>query len=114
MNNPETVVRLGTQDTGGRQTKHKPNHEQSRNSGKIGHRRKTNKTQTDHEQEDWKTNKQNTNRIMNNPETVVRLGKQDTGGRQTKHKPNHEQSRNSGKIGHTRYRRKTNKTQTES
>ena len=76
---------------------------------------------------------------MNNPETVVRFGTQDTGGRQTKHKPNHEQSRNSGKIGHTiyrrkqtkhkpnheqsrnsgkightRYRRKTNKTQTES
>ena len=76
MNNPETVVRLGTQDTGGRQ--------------------------------------KNTNRIMNNPETVVRLGTQYTGGRQTKHKPNHEQSRNSGKIGHTRYRRKTNKTQTES
>ena len=101
MNNPETVVRLGTQDTGGRQTKHKPNHEQSRNSGKIGHtryRRKTNKTKPNHD----------------NPETVVRLGTQDTGGRQTKHKPNHEQSRNSGKIGHTRYRRKTNKTQTES
>ena len=58
---------------------------------------------------------------MNNPETVVRMGSgkmvrgtQDTGGRQTKHKPNHEQSRNSGKIGQTRYRRKTNKTQTES
>ena len=66
MNNPETVVRLGTQDT---QTKHKP--------------------------------------IQ-----VVIL--EDTGGRQTKHKPNHKQSRNSGKIGHTRYRRKTNKTQTES
>ena len=102
MNNPETVVRLGTQYTGGRQTKHKPNHEQSRNSGKIGqtkYRRKTNKTK---------------NRIMNNPETVLRLGTQDTGGRQTKHKPNNEQSRNSGKIRHTRYRRKTNKTQTES
>ena len=51
---------------------------------------------------------------MYNPETVVRLGTQDTGGSQTKHKPNHEQSRNSGKIGHTIYRRKTNKTQTES
>ena len=84
MNNPETVVRLGTQDTGGRQTKHKPNHEQSRNSGKIGHTRYRNNP--------GRLDKQNTNRIMNNPETVVRLGTQDTGGRQTKHKPNHEQS----------------------
>ena len=51
---------------------------------------------------------------MKNPETVVRLGTQYTEGRQTKHKPKHEQYRNSGEIGHTRYRRKTNKTQTES
>ena len=54
MNNPETVVRLGTQYTGGRQTKHKPNHEQSRNSGKIGH---TGRRQTKHKP------------ILNNPET---------------------------------------------
>jgi hypothetical protein len=42
----------------------------------------------------------------NNPETLATLGAQDTGRRQAKQK----QSRDTGNIGYTRHRTKTNKT----
>jgi hypothetical protein len=48
---------------------------------------------------------------MDNPEKLVTLVTQDTGGRQTKQGAiKNRQSRETGNIGHTRHRRKTNKT----
>ena len=73
----ETLVILGTQDTEGSQIKQKVQikNGQHRDTGNIGHtrhRRKTNKTEGANQE--WTT------------ETLVILGTQDTGGRQTKQK----------------------------
>jgi hypothetical protein len=48
---------------------------------------------------------------MNNPETLATLGTPDTGRRQIKQGAiKNEHSRDTGNIGHTRHRTKTNKT----
>jgi hypothetical protein len=50
-------------------------------------------------------------RKMANPETLATLDTQDTGRRQTKQGAiKYRRSRDTGNIGHTRHRTKTNKT----
>jgi hypothetical protein len=112
MGTPETSAVLNTQDTGRRQTierhrqywTHKTQDEdkQSRDIGSIGHTRHRTKT--------------------NNREKSAVLDTQETGRRQTiqshrqywTHKTQDEdkQSRDIGRIGHTRHKTKTNNPET--
>ena len=49
---------------------------------------------------------------MDNPEKLATFGTQNTGRRQTKQRGNENgQSRETGNIGYTRHRTKTNKTE---
>jgi hypothetical protein len=101
MDNPETLATFGTQETGGRQTKQGAiKNGQSREAGSIWvHKR----------QYEDKQNKGQSR--MDNPETLATLDTQDTGRRQTKQGAiKNRQSRDTGNIGHTRHRTKTNKT----
>jgi hypothetical protein len=100
---------------------------QSRDTGNIGytrHRTKTNKTRGHQEwtiQRHWQhwvhktqdKDKQNKGPSrMDNPETLATLDTQDTGQRQIKQGAiKNGQSRDTGNIGHTKHRTKTNKTQ---
>jgi hypothetical protein len=127
MDNPEKLATLGTQDTGQRQTKQGAiKNGQSRETGNIGntrHKMKTNKTRGNQEwtiQRNWQhwvhktqgEDKQNKRQSrMDNPEKLATLGTQDTGRRQTKQGAiKNRQSRETGNIGNTRHRTKTNKT----
>ena len=127
MDNPDTLATLSKHDTGQRQTKQGAiKNRQSRDTGNIGHTRhraKTNKTRGNQEwtiQRNWQhwthktqdEDKQNKGQSsIDDLETLATLCTQDTGRRQTKQGAiKYRRSRDTGNIGHTRHRTKTNKT----